>query len=161
MPYPELYLQFLYHFHVTRDYFECHECLEELWKSTHQKEKHWVPLLQIAVASYHYRQENYKGAFKLFRKVEHTLPTYAQEIENVGISYEKLYRKIQKVIDEIDIGLPYQSFNLPIIDMELVKECKERATKNQLMWGNISDMTNKELIYRHKYHRKKSNDSSC
>lgn len=30
--YPEAYVAFLHEFHTTRDYFECHEILEEYWK---------------------------------------------------------------------------------------------------------------------------------
>lgn len=35
--YPPEYIEFLYHFHCDRDYFECHEILEELWKKILKK----------------------------------------------------------------------------------------------------------------------------
>ena len=31
--YPTEYIQFLIHFHGDYDYFECHEILEEYWKT--------------------------------------------------------------------------------------------------------------------------------
>lgn len=30
--YPTAYIKYLFHFHTDRDYFECHELLEEHWK---------------------------------------------------------------------------------------------------------------------------------
>lgn len=30
--YPAEYLEYLVYFHADRDYFECHEILEEYWK---------------------------------------------------------------------------------------------------------------------------------
>ena len=68
--YPEDYLSFLVHFHGTRDYFECHEILEEYWKETAPKERdsHWVGLIQIAVALYHERRGNKQGATRTLTK---------------------------------------------------------------------------------------------
>jgi len=37
--YPEPYLEYLIQFHAERDYFECHEILEEYWKSAPANER--------------------------------------------------------------------------------------------------------------------------
>ncbi len=49
--YPEAYVAFLHEFHTTRDYFECHEILEEYWKEDppEQRKEYWVGLIQLAV----------------------------------------------------------------------------------------------------------------
>lgn len=50
--YPKAYIDYLVYFHGLRDYFECHEVLEEHWKKDDKAErkKYWVGLIQIAVA---------------------------------------------------------------------------------------------------------------
>ncbi|WP_218197281.1 DUF309 domain-containing protein, partial [Pseudomonas sp. 2995-1] len=65
MNYPDAYIEYLIEFHGTRDYFECHEIMEEYWKKN--KEKHWHTLIQLAVAIYHERQHNYDGSLRLYR----------------------------------------------------------------------------------------------
>lgn len=52
--YPKAYIEYLVHFHSDRDYFECHEILEEHWKQD-GRNKGWLVLIQTAVAFYHYR----------------------------------------------------------------------------------------------------------
>ncbi|TDF95878.1 DUF309 domain-containing protein [Paenibacillus piri] len=63
--YDRLYVEFVYYFNVERDYFECHEVMEELWL-----EEGRAPLLQgllqVAVGLYHHRNGNVSGAIKLF-----------------------------------------------------------------------------------------------
>ena len=48
--YPEAYIDFLVHFHGDRDWFECHERLEEYWKEhpDDPKSDTWVGLIQVA-----------------------------------------------------------------------------------------------------------------
>ena len=60
MNFPQKYIEYLVHFHGDRDYFECHEILEEYWKKIDNgnKESIWVGLIQLAVANYHHRRKN-------------------------------------------------------------------------------------------------------
>lgn len=60
-----LYVEFLYAFNVTRDYYECHEVLEELWLEE-GRNRHIQGLLQVAVGLYHFENDNVSGAIQLF-----------------------------------------------------------------------------------------------
>ena len=62
--YPTEYIQFLIHFHGDYDYFECHEILEEYWKTKPRgnRDHYLVGLIQIAVSLYHHRRSNWNGA---------------------------------------------------------------------------------------------------
>jgi len=72
--YDPLYVRFLYDFNITRDYFECHESMEELWLEE-GKPPYLQGLLQIAVALYHHRNDNISGATKLMASaLEKKLP---------------------------------------------------------------------------------------
>jgi len=65
--YDRLYIEFLYYFNMERDYYECHEVLEEYWLRE-GKNKWLQSLLQIAVALHHFRNGNINGAIKLFEQ---------------------------------------------------------------------------------------------
>ncbi|PZE20943.1 DUF309 domain-containing protein [Paenibacillus xerothermodurans] len=62
--YDRLYVEFIYYFNVERDYFECHEVMEELWLEEGRSPV-YQGLLQVAVGLYHYRNGNVSGAKKL------------------------------------------------------------------------------------------------
>lgn len=63
--YEHLYVAFIYYFNIERDYFECHEVMEELWLEE-GRNPIFQGLLQIAVGLYHYRNGNVSGSIKLF-----------------------------------------------------------------------------------------------
>ncbi|MFB5760511.1 DUF309 domain-containing protein [Paenibacillus medicaginis] len=59
--YPPLYIAYLVYFNRDRDYFECHEVLEELWLETGRNPL-YKGLLQLAVGLFHFRNGNVRGA---------------------------------------------------------------------------------------------------
>ncbi len=59
-----LYIKFLYYFNVEKDYYECHEVMEELWLEE-GRNPFYQGLLQVAVALYHFQNGNISGAVKL------------------------------------------------------------------------------------------------
>ncbi len=62
----ERYLKFFELFNA-RDFYECHEVLEDLWMETHAEERpYYQGLIQTATAFYHMENGNFGGARKLF-----------------------------------------------------------------------------------------------
>ncbi|AKG74059.1 DUF309 domain-containing protein [Salinicoccus halodurans] len=63
-------LEFYNELIIKQDYFECHEIMEEAWKSkpARTKEDQEVFLILMAVGEYHYRRQNTAGAKKSYRK---------------------------------------------------------------------------------------------
>ncbi len=62
----ERYLKFFELFN-ERDFYECHEVLEDLWMETTGDERsYYQGLIQTATAFYHLENGNYAGARKLF-----------------------------------------------------------------------------------------------
>lgn len=59
-----LYIKFLYYFNVEKDYYECHEVMEELWLEE-GRNPFYQGLLQVAVGLYHFQNGNISGAVKL------------------------------------------------------------------------------------------------
>lgn len=148
--YPEAYLDYLVHFHGDRDYFECHEILEEYWKEhpTDVYHQTWVGFIQVAVSLYHHRRGNVLGA----RKMMHSAITNLnpQHMTQLGIDTEAFLHELRERLHQLDNPAepPYLDLNIPLADSELLATCKARCTQLQRVWGNPSPM-DEELIHRH------------
>ncbi|WP_421379351.1 DUF309 domain-containing protein [Bacillus salacetis] len=118
MGYPKEYLDFLIHFHCDRDYFECHEVLEEYWKETDpgNRSSIWVGLIQMAVGFYHFRRNNRQGASRILNKGMEILKQHPESLRNLGIDSDKLLAILKDTLVNIRSGKDYQSVGLPLTD---------------------------------------------
>jgi hypothetical protein len=150
--YPKEYIQFLTHFHGDRDYFECHEVLEEYWKKTDSgnKDSIWVGLILLAVSSYHHRRRNFIGAKKTLEKSLKIFETQVGELTILGLDKILLSESLKKRLSFIETEVVYESFDLPICDTVLLELCKKSCISEGLTWGQKSDITNNNLVHRHK-----------
>lgn len=150
--YPHAYLEYLVEYHAKRDYFECHEILEDYWKDHPESEfrETWVMLIQLAVSLYHQRRGNFKGAIKLMSgalrrfEVDHM---YA-----LGVDGGKMRNMMRTRLEKLEANptLDYQDLDIPIIDQSLLTSCKELATRIGEVWGQPSNMEDEYLLNRHK-----------
>lgn len=149
--YPKEYIEYLVHFHGSRDYFECHEILEEYWKKTDtpSKQSIWVGLIQLAVSSYHHRRGNFAGAKKTLVKAKQIFLLHEQQLPGIGLNPEALLSLLDQQIRRIDLHQPYESFQLPIEEPSLNSECEQLAKKLGLDLKYKSDLKNKQLVHRH------------
>lgn len=146
--YPIEYLEYLIHFHAKRDYFECHEVLEEYWKEQGMDQKVWVGLIQLAVGLYHHRRNNYAGAKKMLESAKNIIEQDKEEVLKLGIYPKPLITLINKIIEEVTAHSPYTSIHLPLTD-DLVMQCKTICNSKGLSWDASSDVTNTFLIHKH------------
>jgi predicted metal-dependent hydrolase len=118
--YDEKYVQFLHHFNVTRDYFECHEVMEELWMEE-GRSLLCQGLLQIAVGLYHYRNDNVSGAIKLLQGGIAKLSPYPADVW--GIDLGKLLGDARQYLGKLEqLGqspFDFYDLNISILDTEL------------------------------------------
>lgn len=124
-PYPQLYVQFFYHFNIDRDYFECHEVLEELWLDR-GRERFYQGLLQVAVGLHHARNENINGARKILIGALEKLELYPETIL-MGINLEKVKIQTRAFLEKVlnsDIK-PFVPFEIEIIDPTLQRLVEE------------------------------------
>ncbi|WP_233522560.1 DUF309 domain-containing protein [Peribacillus glennii] len=151
MNYPGPYLLYLVHFHGDRDYFECHEVLEEYWKKVApgERESHWVGLIQIAVSFYHYRRKNMKGALKTMKKAVSILGKKSLEIKKLGINHAELLLLLSETINRMENRSEYESIDLPITDPGLMEACKNMCSERGFTWCSKSDLANPQLVNRH------------
>jgi uncharacterized protein len=149
--FPKEYIEYLVHFHGDRDYFECHEILEEYWKSVDPRNRKsvWVGFIQIAVANYHFRRGNLNGAYRMLRKAINILKQQSDTVEKLGMDQEKLLELLQNQLTEIKNGTNYNSLTLPITSESLLAHCMARSKELNIHWCSPSDLSNIEIIHRH------------
>jgi len=150
--YPQAYINYLVHFHTDRDYFECHEILEDYWKITKQskEERVWVALIQIAVAMYHHRRENWNGAERMIEKALMLIRDEHEAIKKLGLDVDELCVLLAKRLNEVKNRIAYTSMNLPILDRSLLHTCQEVCNSLGLAWGKSSNLSDEFLVNKHR-----------
>lgn len=149
--YPDAYVEYLYHFHATRDYFECHEILEEFWKNRELSDGHpiWVGLIQIAVSMYHHRRGNFSGAIKMLKRAIKILDENRSYLQELGLDHDRLIEQLKHRLHEQQQQLPYSSINLPLRDSDLRYDCQRLAQSRGRSWQQPSDLNDPYLINKH------------
>jgi predicted metal-dependent hydrolase len=150
--YPREYIQFLAHFHGDRDYFECHEILEEYWKKTDSKNKMsvWVGLILLAVSTYHHRRSNFNGAKRTLEKALMIFEKQSDWLTKLGLEPQLFRDILKKRLSKIEKEENYISFDIPICDPNLLEMCVKHCEQAGFHWGKHSDISNLHLIHRHK-----------
>jgi uncharacterized protein len=127
--YPEAYLRYLEDFHITRDYFECHETLEEYWKENPDSPYRitWVGLIQVAVALYHERRGNRPGALKMLSSAVKRLEPEA--LHELGVDAERFSAMLHHRLAHLrsDSTAPYEDLNIPVQDAALLPYIRNEA----------------------------------
>ncbi|MBM7589385.1 DUF309 domain-containing protein [Brevibacillus fulvus] len=143
---------FLVHFHGDRDYFECHEILEDYWKRTPSpvRSSIWVGLIQLAVALYHQRRQNFAGAVKLLSSAIEIVNSDPAGIQKLGLDPHALQSQLKDRLADMHQQKPYTSMNLPITDPDLLAACQQRCTEQGFTFGQPSELTNAYLLDKHK-----------
>lgn len=145
--YPQAYIDYLIYFHTNRDYFECHEVLEEYWKKEKKQSNIWVGLIQLAVALYHYRRKNYSGAYKLIKRSQQILAK--EPLEKFGLNKERLLEQLKQYEQAIQEKKDFRDLNLPIIEKTLLKKCQAICNQKGLIWGKATNFSNEYIIHKH------------
>lgn len=135
MVYEPLYLAYLVYFNRDRDYFECHEVLEELWLDK-DRDPLYKALLQTAVGLYHFRNGNVRGGKIMLNGAYEVLRKYPDI--TLGIYLGKLVQEIgeyaRKLEDYEERPFTYYDLTIDIADPDLEKAVKlaaERIIPNQ------------------------------
>lgn len=151
LKYPKPYVSYLVYFHGNRDYFECHEILEEYWKEVapRNRNSHWVGLIQIAVALYHERRGNRRGAIRTITKATSNLRNNRNELNLLKIDVDELLILLKQTRERMIAGLPYKSINLPLSDEHLIKQCIDECNQLGLIWCSDNPLDNLHIINKH------------
>ncbi|MBP1155425.1 MULTISPECIES: DUF309 domain-containing protein [unclassified Paenibacillus] len=149
--YPKAYVDYLIHFHAERDFFECHEVLEEFWKE-HPEDPNseaYVGLIQVAVSLYHQRRGNLAGAVKMLTSAIQRLDK--ERLERLGIDADKFRDVLQARLEECmdPVNFTYSDLDIPLKDETLNVLCGQACAYTNKIWGQPSDMNDTFLIHKH------------
>jgi predicted metal-dependent hydrolase len=126
LTYDRLYVEFLYYINDARDYFECHEVMEELWLEEGRNPL-YQGLLQVAVGLYHHFNGNVSGSIKLFTAALEKLAPYPSDA--LGIDLEKLVEDSRLYLEQLrqNDQMPFEPYDLNIViqDLQLVHLVEE------------------------------------
>lgn len=97
--YPEQYREGLRLFN-EEDFFECHDVLEELWSESTGAERKFIQgLIQASIALFHFGNENFGGAKKLYISARKNLDPFGAEF--MGIQLGTFLQDFQQCFQEL------------------------------------------------------------
>lgn len=131
--YDRLYVDFIYYFNIERDYFECHEVMEELWLEEGRKPL-YQGLLQIAVGLYHHWNGNVGGSIKLFSQGIDKLQHFTSPILGIDLSLivEESRIYVHKLLNIADEPFEFYDLNLVLVDPNLEDKLAARIAKSAM-----------------------------
>ncbi|MFB5673371.1 DUF309 domain-containing protein [Paenibacillus terreus] len=146
--YPPLYISYLVYFNRDRDYFECHEVLEELWLETGRNPL-YKGLLQLAVGLFHFRNGNVRGSRMMLDSALQKLK--AAQKETLGIDMGRLVSETAQYTERLAAyeQAPFDFYDLTIriTDPELQREVHQASV---LISPNIPQQVKPQRGAKHK-----------
>ncbi|WAA10514.1 DUF309 domain-containing protein [Fervidibacillus albus] len=147
--YPSKYIEYLLLFHLNRDYFECHEVMEEFWKKEGKGNSLWKGLIQLAVIFYHYRRNNFAGAKKLIRKATTYFHNCKEDVEKFGIDSNQLFQLLKETEEGILENKPYRPIAIPIVDEQLINICAFSDEQFPKLLVNPMENSDPFIVHKH------------
>ena len=115
------FVQFIKEFNGTKDYFECHELLEDYWKEVSPTSKNHplTAFILLSTSMYHWRRGNITGAIKTMngsikRFEETSLSNYYETIH-----YDKLMQDATHAISLMTERKAFQQFHIELLNEQL------------------------------------------
>ncbi|WP_373231550.1 DUF309 domain-containing protein [Cohnella sp.] len=148
--YPEQYIHYLAEYYGSRDYFECHEIMEEYWKA-HPHSPYrtcWLVLIRISVCLYHARRGNWTGAIKLMGKAAEEAE--AELFDKLGLDGAELVRRIKNAVHDWSLAAAsYEDIELPIRDSQLLEAAQLKCRELGYTWAIHGLEAGDQVIHRH------------
>jgi len=148
--YPQAYYRYLATYYGLRDYFECHDIMEEYWKEQ-PNARHtgcWLVFIRIAVACYHARRGNWAGARKMMAKA--AAETDAALMSELGMDGEALASLLTLTSREWEgEAAVYRDLPLPIADPALERESRKMCAANGWTWNTPLQQVADDIVHRH------------
>ena len=103
--YPDQYRAGLKLFN-EEEFFECHDVLEELWSEILGPQKKFIQgLIQASIALFHFGNENFGGAKKLYLSARKILVPYGDEFMGISLGsfLQDFDRCFQELLDNTEV----------------------------------------------------------
>ena len=119
-----LFVNFIVYFNRNQDYFECHEVLEEYWKSIPDSDKDHplTAYILLSTGMYHWRRGNKLGASRTLNKAMTKFPTFLANYPNYTeeIDFDQLVYDVTKAVNRLEQNLSFESFPITILSANII-----------------------------------------
>ena len=143
-----LFLNFIVYFNRNQDYFECHEVLEEYWKSMndYSKEHPLTAYILLATGLYHWRRDNMDGAYRTLKKAEKRMKKFSKFDSRYtdGIDYRQLVHDTTLAVGKVRNGEPFSSFQI-LLSSESLQRAVQGIESSMVLLPKGSDA----VIHKH------------
>jgi uncharacterized protein len=119
----ERFIEYLYQFNIKRDYFYCHDLLEEIWLETNRQYDVLKYLIQLAIMQYKKITKNEIGFNTLFQKSLHRLNAISTDLARLGIDaltieVHLLAMQEKNTFHEFDLLIKDQDIKTKLLEKE-------------------------------------------
>nr|WP_255723317.1 DUF309 domain-containing protein [Sporosarcina sp. ACRSL] len=145
-----LFLNFIVYFNKNQDYFECHEVLEEYWKSipNYTKDHPLTAFILLSTGLYHWRRGNMDGAYRTLVKAEKRM----REIRKldvrytVAIDFKKLVHDTEQSVRLVKNSEPFSPFPIALTSVSLQRSVEELASSMNLLPVGSDAVIHKHML---------------
>ncbi|WP_339254871.1 DUF309 domain-containing protein [Sporosarcina sp. FSL W8-0480] len=146
--YHPLFLKFIGYFNWNQDYFECHEVLEEYWKSipNYTKEHPLTAYILLSTGLYHWRRGNFTGAYRTLVKAQKKMTAFPLSNGIEFINYKKLLNDMEQSIEKVKKKESFFPFTLSLNSEKLKKVVDETVATMDLLPRNSDAVIHKHML---------------
>ena len=145
-----LFCKFIVYFNENQDYFECHEVLEDYWKSIpgYTKEHPLTAFILLATGMYHWRRENHSGAYRTMLKAERRMLDFAShgELYIEEIDFQLLLQDIHQALENVKIGHSFVPFKIAVSSKTLKCLVENSPGQLELLPANSDAVIHKHML---------------
>jgi len=144
------FIEFIVYFNENQDFFECHEVLEEYWKSlpNNTKDHPLTGYILLATGMYHWRRGNTIGGLRTLKKANvkfnAALDKYPQFMD--GINFEILRKDLNHAIQNIENSRPFTSFPIVVTSNTINSLVREIEPQMELLPFESNAVIHKHML---------------
>ncbi|WP_252503478.1 DUF309 domain-containing protein [Sporosarcina sp. Marseille-Q4943] len=148
--YHPLFLNFIVYFNRNQDYFECHEVLEEYWKSTpnYTKDHPLTAFILLSTGLYHWRRGNVDGAHRTLVKAANRMrdfPNFDTRYTE-ALDYRQLVQDTERVISKVEKEEAFSPFTILLTSASLQRSVDEVASSMDLLPAGSDAVIHKHML---------------
>ena len=145
-----LFCKFIVYFNENQDYFECHEVLEDYWKSIpgYTKEHPLTAFILLATGMYHWRRDNHNGAYRTMLKAERRMLDFTShsELYIEEINFKLLLQDLQHALENVKSGLRFVPFKIDISSHTLKRLVENSPVQLELLPADSDAVIHKHML---------------
>ena len=144
------FIEFIVYFNKNQDFFECHEVLEEYWKSLPDgtKDHPLTGYILLSTGMYHWRRGNKIGGLRTLKKAkvkfDATQETFPDFMD--GIDFNNMCHKLKQAILNIENNQPFTSFSIVVTSETIISLVNETESQIELLPFGSDAVIHKHML---------------